>query len=129
MENLIAQSGGGGGGGATVGKFYNKALPGLLNFMGDYGGTNYISKLLKTLVTLIFIVGTTVFVFMLLYGAIKWIASGGDKAQLESARGTITNALIGLVLLVATFAIVKLIEIIMGVQILQFDLTKIFINA
>ena len=35
--------------------------------------------------------------FFLIIGGIRWITSGGDKAKLESARGTITAALIGLI--------------------------------
>jgi len=110
---------------------------------GDYGITNpilgnrlqfndstqYVAALLKTAVTLVFVVGTTVFVFMFLIGGIKWITSAGDKAQAESARGTITNALVGLVLLLATFAITSLIEIIFSIDILQIDLTTLFING
>ncbi len=108
---------------------YGIINPILGNRLLMFNGGQFIAALLKTLVNLIFVVGTTVFVFMFLYGAVKWISSGGDKAQLESARDTLTHSLIGLVLLLATFAIVKLVEVILGVEILQLDLNKLFINA
>ncbi len=101
--------------------------PILGNNLQMFNGGQFIAAILKTFINLVFIVGTTIFVFMFLYGAIKWILSGGDKGQLESARGTITHALIGLILLVATFAIIKLIEAILGIEILHLDLTKLYI--
>jgi hypothetical protein len=41
---------------------------------------------------------------------------------LEGARGTITSALIGLVILFAAFAIIKLIQTFFGISILNFTL-------
>jgi hypothetical protein len=56
---------------------------------------------------------------MLIFGAIKWISSGGDKQALESARGTITSALIGVFILFAVFAIIQLINTFFGLHILN----------
>ena len=65
---------------------------------------------------------------MLLWGAISWILSGGDKAGLESAKGRITNAIVGFVLLIGTFAIVKLIETFFGIDILSIDIGPLVIQ-
>ena len=40
-----------------------------------------------------------------IWGAIEWITSGGDKGKLESARNRITQAVIGLIILVSSFVI------------------------
>ena len=69
-----------------------------------------------------FVIGTVIFVFTFITGAIQWITSGGDKTALEGARGRISNALIGLVILFASYAIIKLIEAFFGVNILELDI-------
>lgn len=53
----------------------------------------------------------------LLWGGIQWILSGGDKAQLESARNRITGALIGLVVVAAVWAIFLIIIHVLGLPI------------
>lgn len=55
------------------------------------------------------------FIF-LVYGGIKWIISGGDKAGTEAAKGTITAALIGLVIVFLAWAFLNLIRNFFGVD-------------
>jgi hypothetical protein len=62
---------------------------------------------------------------MLLLGGMQWILSGGDKASTESARGKITAALIGLVIIFSAWAIATLINSIFGVNILNLTIPKI----
>ncbi len=69
-----------------------------------------------------FVLGVVIFFFMFLIGAIKWISSSGDKQKLEEARGTITSALIGLVVLFAAYAIIKVIELLFNVSLLNFTI-------
>jgi hypothetical protein len=102
----------------------NPALGSLTN----QTGISFIQKLITSLVTLGLIVGALIFFFTLLMGAIQWITSGGDKQALENARGKISNALIGLVILLAVFAIVKLIERFFGISILTLDIGKLIIQ-
>jgi hypothetical protein len=81
-----------------------------------------IPSIISALITLILIVAALVFFFMLILGGIKWISSGGDKAQTESARNQITAALIGLVIVFAAWAIITLINTFFGVNILNLTL-------
>jgi hypothetical protein len=69
-----------------------------------------------------FVVGAVVFFFILIIGAIQWISSGGDKQTVETARGKVTNAIIGLIILFAVFAILQLINTFFKIQILNFTL-------
>ncbi len=64
------------------------------------------------------VVAAVVFFFILVVGGIRWIVSGGDKAQTETARNQITAALVGLVIVFAAWAIIKLIETFFGIDIL-----------
>lgn len=62
--------------------------------------------------------GLATFLF-LVTGALTWITSGGDKAGMEKARSQITNAVIGLVIIVAAWAITYLIGGILGLDIVN----------
>ena len=73
--------------------------------------------LFQTLITLAFIVASLVALAFLVYGGIRWITSGGDKAGVESARNIIVAALVGLVI---TFLAYMIINIIFGIFGLNF---------
>ncbi len=81
-----------------------------------------IGILLKNVIALILIAAALVFFFMLVIGGIQWMLSGGDKAATEAARGRITAALIGLVIVFSAWAIVKLMETFLGIQFLGKEL-------
>ena len=56
------------------------------------------------------------FLFHFLIGGFSWITAGGDKAKLQAARDKITNALIGLIVVVAGWAILALAGTFFGVD-------------
>ncbi|MBI4099631.1 hypothetical protein HY440_01345 [Candidatus Microgenomates bacterium] len=45
----------------------------------------------------------------LLYGGIRWIISGGDKEATAKAKGTVTSALIGLVIVLASWVLLNVV--------------------
>jgi hypothetical protein len=61
-------------------------------------------------ISLAMLVVALVFFFILILGGLKWVMSEGDQKNVEAARNQITNALIGLAIVFAAFAIMKLIE-------------------
>ncbi|MGA3291647.1 MAG: hypothetical protein ABSC49_00700 [Candidatus Microgenomates bacterium] len=71
------------------------------------------------------VVAAIVFFFILVIGGIRWIASGGDKAQTEAARNQITAALVGLVIVFAAWAIVALINTFFNVNIFSLVIPSI----
>ena len=58
--------------------------------------------------TLIFLVGA-VSVIMIIIGGLRYVLSNGDPKQAETGRNTIMYAVIGIVVAIAAFAIVKFI--------------------
>ncbi|HOR01967.1 MAG TPA: pilin [Candidatus Woesebacteria bacterium] len=70
-------------------------------------------------VSLVLIVVALVFFFILVWGGLKWVTSGGDEKKVGEARAQITNALIGLAIVFAAWAIMKLIGTIFGIDILK----------
>lgn len=86
---------------------------------GNPVGYANINDFINKALTLIFIVGVILVLTMLVWGAVEWIVSGGDKEAIGKARGRIINALIGLAILAVAFAIAQVAGTFLG-----FDLLK-----
>lgn len=103
--------------------------PALREEIRSDSGNEFFGDLLPRVVQLGLIIGAVIFFFMLLLGAIQWIFSGGDKAAVETARGRITNAIIGLVILLSVFAVAIVLETFFGIDILELDLGPLEIGG
>lgn len=62
------------------------------------------------------------FIFLLI-GGLRWITAGGDEKAVAGARGMITAALIGLVIVLVAYAIIRLVEIFFNVSIITGGVT------
>lgn len=102
--------------------------PALSETLRSFTGSEFLSKFIGNLVTLFLIVGAVATLFLLLWGGIQVMTAGADKAATEAARGRITAAVIGLLILFSTFAIMKLLETILGVSLLTIDLGPIILK-
>lgn len=85
-------------------------------------GTEFLQIILPNMIGLSFVIGVVIFLFVIIIGAIQWIISGGDKVAIESAKGKITNAVVGIVILFSLFAVFIFIENFFGISILSLDL-------
>ncbi len=85
-------------------------------------GSLTIGGIVSGLIRFVLVVAALVFFFILVIGGIRWIASGGDKAQTEAARNQITAALVGLVIVFAAWAIVQLINTFFGINIFELSI-------
>lgn len=98
----------------------NPALPS--NLQADPGGTGlafYISQIWKTVI----VVGGLAFLMYLVTGGLEWLTAGGDKSKVEGAQKKISNALVGLTLLVSSYAIVAFLSEVLQIDILNIDWT------
>lgn len=85
----------------------NKALPAdIASKTPAEGLAFYIGILWKSVVTL----GGVAFLIFLIWGGIEWLTAGGDKTRLETAHKMISNALIGLTVLIGSYAIAYFIQ-------------------
>ena len=91
------------------------AVPEITVDPGTGYATNFGAMFSSFLNIVMLIAAVLVFAFLIM-GGIEWITSGGDKNKAESARNKITSAVIGLVIVAASYAIVNLV-----VQFLGFD--------
>ena len=71
-------------------------------FFTDFG------DLINDLLKIVLAIGALLVFAYLIWGGIEWITSGGDKGKTESARNKITAAVIGLIILAASYAILLL---------------------
>lgn len=88
-------------------------------------GSLTIGAIVSALIRLTMVIAALVFFFILVIGGIKWIASGGDKAQTEGARNQITAALVGLVIVFAAWAIVQLINVFFKIDIFNLAIPSV----
>ncbi len=95
----------------------NTAVPG-----GGAANETQASQFAITIATLwqtIILVGGLAFLLYFLLGGITWITAGGDKGKIEEARGKITQGLVGLAVLAASYVIIKFIETAIGLNLLN----------
>lgn len=114
MRNLLAAD-------PTIINLAPSAVSGAKGFEGLSSIT--VGGILQGAITLVLVVAAVIFFFMLVVGGIKWILSGGDKGQTESARNQITAALIGLVIVFAAWAIANLLGSLFGITIFSGQFT------
>jgi hypothetical protein len=68
-----------------------------------------VGNLINSVLSFVMVIAALLVFLYLIWGGIEWITSGGDKSKTESARNKITAAVIGLVILAASYAILLLI--------------------
>jgi hypothetical protein len=95
----------------------NPVLPANLGSGGISQGGTIIGKLVSSIGGLFFIFAFLLTFLYLLTGGVSWLTSGGDKAKLTEARDKITNAIIGLVIVAAAYAIFALVGQFFGLDV------------
>ncbi len=68
------------------------------------------SELLSFMIRFFFVIAGLAALFYMLWGAFSWVVSGGESDAVEKARSKITAAVIGVLLIVATLAIIWSLE-------------------
>jgi len=71
--------------------------------------------------TITIIAGFALFI-MLIVGGFKFLTSGGEPKAVTGAKNTLTFAILGLVLIISSILILKLIEEITGVKVTEFKI-------
>lgn len=90
-----------------------------LKTITDQPGAGGINIFLSKSIQLIYMIAAVVFVFQLIFGAYKWMASGGEKEALKSAHDTIVHAIMGIFILGVAFVILRIFGVFFGFQFFQ----------
>lgn len=75
--------------------------------------------LIASFVGLLILVGAIATLVFMMIGAVQWITAGGDKGKIDSARNKITQAIIGLAIVVSVFALFGVVQYFFGVNIVR----------
>jgi len=78
---------------------------------------NSIWVVVMNIVQWLIVAGGYVAVFFVIWGGFKYITSAGDPQKVEGAKNAITNAVIGLVIVLASVAIIRTIQASVGASI------------
>ena len=103
--------------------------PALGSGISGFSGVEFFQNLLPAVIGIALAIGAIIFLFMLLIGGIQYTTSGGDKAASEAARGRITNAIIGIVIMLSIFALISLVELFFGTNLLRIDFGPLHIGG
>ena len=90
-------------------------------YSGNYNastGTGF-GVFISNMVSSITIIAGLGFLAYLIYGALRYLMSGGDEKAVGEAKKSIGNAFIGLLLVVLALAITAVIQAILGLDILH----------
>ena len=59
------------------------------------------------------------FIIQIFAGSFQWLASGGEKQALQNAQKRISNAVLGLFVVVFSYALISIVGLIFGIDILS----------
>lgn len=85
----------------------------------DVHAGTLLTDFLSSIITTLTVVASLAFSIFFIIGGLKWITSGGDKAKAEEAKTQMTQAAIGLIVVVVSYFIIGIISNILGLDILD----------
>lgn len=90
----------------------------------EVASINCLESLFGQLVSIAASLASIVLFIMLVIGGFSYLFSGGDAKKTEAAKGTLTAAILGLVLIVGAFIILVLIKAFTGIDVTIFKIPK-----
>jgi hypothetical protein len=75
-----------------------------------------IGTLINDLLRMVMVVAALLVFGQLIWGGINWITSGGDKTKTEAARAKIVAAVVGLIVVASSFAVLQLTLTFLGIS-------------
>lgn len=95
-----------------------------LLFQGSKATTEYsgASALINNILPNVYIAGGLVIFFMIVLGGFTIIANAGNPDKIKDGSKTITSAIIGLLVLFASYWIIQIIQVVTGASILNSNL-------
>lgn len=89
---------------------------------GSLGG------LVGSVITAIFVIAVIIALAFLIFGGIKWILSGGDKAGVEGARNMIVASIVGLIIVFLSYFVLNLVLSLFGLSFTDLRIPPIKFN-
>ncbi|HBC72420.1 MAG: hypothetical protein UX91_C0001G0124 [Candidatus Amesbacteria bacterium GW2011_GWB1_47_19] len=101
---------------------------GTINGIGPLGNPNtpssqtatQLTNFISNIIGLMTVIAGVYFLFQIFMAGYKWINAGGDKQAVQDAQKRLTNAFMGLLVVVMAFTITGVIGYFLGIPILRF---------
>ncbi|KKR02830.1 MAG: hypothetical protein UU25_C0020G0001 [Microgenomates group bacterium GW2011_GWB1_40_9] len=87
----------------------------------DIATIGSLTSVIANVIRAVVVFSGVVLFIMLVVGGMSFLFSGGDQKKLEKAKGTITGAFAGLLVLIGSYLILRLIERFTGINITTFS--------
>lgn len=103
---------------------------GTLNGIGFLGGFDSaaasnpfakFARIISVAVGFLTVAASLWFIMQIFAGAFQWLTSGGEKQSLQNAQKRLTHAVIGLLMVILSFALISIIGMIFGIDILGIE--------
>lgn len=75
-----------------------------------------IDQIITGVIQLALVAAGLLFFAMLIIGGLRYLTAGGDEKAVQEARRSLTNAFIGLIIIVAAFLIAELLFAVFGLE-------------
>lgn len=102
--------------------FAQQKIGGEITPIGPYAvddpATN-LSVIFSNLLAFFTYVAGLAFVIYFVIGALSWLTAGGDTQKADKAKTYMTNAAIGLIIVVAAYGIISIVGTVLGINILN----------
>ena len=89
--------------------------------IGNRSGLEYIKIMIGKILVLVLIAGVVIALIYLISGGMQWITSQGEKDKIAAARSKLTYAIIGLLVIFLSFAIVAFFGGAFGIDLMSFS--------
>lgn len=80
-----------------------------------------LGRLMSNALALLFFFAALLTFFFIVVGGIQWITAGGDAKAAQAARDRITAAVVGLIVVVAAFAITLILGQVFGIDLFNYQ--------
>lgn len=90
--------------------------------MDDPAPLSALQDVFENVIGAVLFLAGMVFFIMLLMSGFKYMTAGGDPKALESAKGSLTKAITGVILIALSYLILVLIEKITGAPVTEFKI-------
>lgn len=87
-------------------------IEGIVGKAGPFGG-----KIIWVGIEVLLVAALLISLFMLIWGGVKWMTSGGNKQELDLARKTLVFSVIGLLIAILSFSVLNFLGGFFGVPI------------
>jgi hypothetical protein len=84
---------------------------------------NYFVEVISRVIGVLTIVAGIYFIFQMFIGSVNWLSAGSDKQGVDNAKKRITNAIIGLLLVVVSYSLIAIVSAFLGIDLINLGLT------